>query len=387
MSTNPPALSKIAHLNAALQAICFRLQLPEDQFELARTKHEEVGAWLIHKDSPVREYWPRVYHQGSMLIETTVRPLKRTEHDLDIVCQLGAPKSMTPRQVFALVYNRMAASPQFKDIIKPKPRCIRVNFPNKFHLDVVPAIFDGGTSGTSIYIPDMPAAVGRWKASDPKGFAKWFEEMCKKVKPRMVKKAYARNMSEGHVDPVPDPEPYHTKKPLKRAVQLLKRWRDVQFLGREELVTPSIVVTRLAADFYDGDPDPYEAVEIIIDRMHALFALGCPVVRNPVNDEEVISEKWHDKPECFEAFKLAIGDLRDRWRRLPELKGVHVVVRELEDLFGEPAAEAVREVFAPIEVARTQNVLHVSRDTRTLLPAAAAPAAAIKVQGHTFYGR
>ncbi|VTR97573.1 nucleotidyltransferase domain-containing protein [Tuwongella immobilis] len=383
MSMNPPAISKITHINAALQAICFRLQLPVDQFELARTKHEEVGAWLIHEDSPVRQYSPRVYHQGSMLIETTVRPLNRTEHDLDIICQLSAAKSMTPRQVFDLVWSRLAASPVFKDIIKPKQRCIRINFPNKFHLDVVPAILGGATSETSIYIPDMPGPDGKWKASDPKGFAKWFEEMCKKVKILREKQAVIY-MSDGSVAPVPNPEPYHLKKPLKRAVQLLKRWRDMQFHGREELVTPSIVLTQLAADFYDGDPAPYEAVQIIIDRMHALFAVECPVVKNPVNDQEIISEKWQSKPECFEAFKLAIADLRDRWQKLPELKGVPVIAKELEALFGDPAVEAIQDAFAPIEVARSNSTLHVSRDTRMLVPASLP--SAIKVQGHTFYG-
>lgn len=385
MTLNPPHLSKIDHLNAALQAICFRLQLPEQQFDLARRKHQEVGGWLIRDGSPVRQYGPQVYHQGSMLIETTVRPLTRTEHDLDVICQLDAPKTMTPRQVYALVWDRLAASPEFKDIIKSKQRCIRINFPNKFHLDVVPAILAGPASETGIFIPDMPAAVGNWKASDPKGFAGWFERMCKKVKLRRLKEATIF-MSHASVEPVPDPEPYHLKKPLKRAVQLLKRWRDVRFHGREELLTPSILLTKLAADVYDGEPDPYEAVQIIVDAMHLLFAQGCPVVRNPVNDAEVISEKWHDKPECFLAFKAAIAEFRERWRRLPELKGTHVIARELEELFADPAADAVREAFAPIETARTQNRLHVSRDTRMLIPAAAAAPASLKVQGHTFYG-
>lgn len=385
MSLNPHSFSKIGHINTALQAICSRLQLSQEQFNLAKNKHEAVGSWLIRDGSPVNQYSPRVYHKGSMLIETTVLTLKRTEHDLDIICQLIAPAQMKPRQVYDLIWNRLASSPEFKNIIKPKPRCIRINFPNKFHLDVVPAVFDGTMSETSILIPDMPATVGKWKASDPKGFAMWFEEMCKKVKQRMVK-ASIICMSHGHVDPVPDPEPYHLKKPLKRSVQLLKRWRDVYFHGREELLTPSILVTKLAADFYDSDPDPYEALQVIVDSMHSFFASGCPVVRNPVNHEEIISEKWHDKPKSFEAFKAAIVEFRERWRRLPELKGTHIMARELEDLFGDPAAEAVRESFAPIEAARAQSNLHVSRDTRTLLPSAAAAPSAIKVQGHTNYG-
>ena len=91
MATLPPTLQKIDILKLALERICFRLQLPEKEFDEARKKYEEVGEWLTQEGSLVRAHRPRVFHQGSMLLDTTVLPLERTEYDLDVVCLLNPP--------------------------------------------------------------------------------------------------------------------------------------------------------------------------------------------------------------------------------------------------------------------------------------------------------
>ena len=185
------------------------------------------------------------------------------------------------------------------------------------------------------------------------------------------------------IEPIADRKPFHLKKPLKRAVQLIKRWRDKLFLGREELLTPSIVVTRLAADFYDGDVCATDSVQIILDRMHYTFSAGRPVIHNPVNPKEVISEKWESNPESFDAFKVAIADFREKWRALPSISGAHKLSAALFDLFGDQAVDAVKESFEEIENAKAQSSLHVSRGTRTLLPAAGA--SSMKSPNHTFF--
>ena len=56
----------------------------------------------------------------------------------------------------------------------------------------------------------------------------------------------------------------------------------------------------------------------------------------------------------------------------------------MSDLFGDPAADAVKESFSEIETAKAAKTLHLSRVTRTLIPTAAP--AAIPVLGHTFHG-
>lgn len=379
MSFLARAQQKTTHLNVALHYICYRLQLPEAYFNTARDKYGEVGGWLTKNESPVLVHRPRVFHQGSMLLETTVKPLGQVEYDLDVICLLrSATDRMSPREVYDLVWKRLSANPEYKGRLKPKDRCIRVNFPNKFHLDVVPAIMDGSESPTSLSIPDLPTNAGRWKPSDPEGFAAWFEEMCKKMVFQFSMEARAS------VDPIPDPQPYNQKFPLKRAVQLIKRWRDKRFHGNEELSTPSIVVTRLAGDVYDGEQTLMEAVGKILDRWHFRFAQGRPLVFNPVNKKELISEKWESKPESFEAFKLAVANFRERWKALPGLEGIHNITKELIELFGDVAADAVKESFEQMEAARKESTRHVTRDTVTLLTAPLA--GAIRVKSHTFHG-
>lgn len=382
MSARDLASSKIQVLNAILELLCYRIQLPDEHFKLARSYYLEVGEWLTKLGSNVRPYSPRVFHQGSMLLDTTVKPIGKTQFDLDAVCLLTQCEKLSPREVFDLVWKRLKESPKFKDIIRPKPRCIRIDLTGKFHIDVVPAVPYPGNSETSIRIPDAPVESARWKDSDPEGFAAWFEKQCLKKKGGVRKFSY--NMSEAQVDPIPDRPAYRSKKPLKRAVQLIKRWRDKRFLGSEELSTPSIVITKLAADYYDGDLVLTDAVAIILDRMHARFEQGRPKVYNPVNNKELISEKWESSPESFEAFKGAIAEFRDQWTELQELTGAHKIGKMLTQLFGDMAGDAVQESFADIEQAKSANTLHVANGTRMLLPGAAS--ASMPVKRHTHFG-
>jgi hypothetical protein len=143
-------------------------------------------------------------------------------------------------------------------------------------------------------------------------------------------------------------------------------------------------VTRLAGDAYEGEQTLMEALGKILDRWHVGFAKGRPLVYNPVNKKELISEKWENKPDSFEAFKLAVANLRERWKALPGLSGIQNISRELADLFGDVATEAVKESFERMEAARKEETRHVTRDTVTLLSAPAA--GAIKVRNHRFHG-
>ncbi len=382
MMLAPSPTSKLSHLNAALEALCFTLQLPDEFFESARRHYRQVGEWLTAPASSVRNHNPRVFHQGSMLLETTVRPYARTEYDLDVVCLLEARSTLSPRQAFDLVWKRMRESEEYQDRIHPKPRCIRLNFPDKFHLDIVPAVPDGLVTGTSLFVPDLPVPLERWKPSDPEGFAAWFRKQCQKP-PKLLKFSH-KAFLEASVDPIPDRTPYGRKWALQQAVQLVKRWRDKRFHGREELSTPSIVLTKLAADHYENEPGLYGTVRTILNGLHAQFAAGRPLVFNPVNPKELISERWEQKPQSFDAIKVGVAEFRTRWGELPSTGGVAAVANVLRDLFGDEAAAAVRGSLAPVEAAKGVGRLYMTRDARTLVPAPTP--ATIPVKGHTFYG-
>jgi hypothetical protein len=117
------------------------LQLTPTMFESAERSYHAVGRWLHDDDSPVQIFDPLIHPQGSLLLKTTVKPVDHTEFDLDLVCllQLFGVKPLT---VYDLLLDRMRSHRRYAPIILPERRCIRIDYADAFHLDIVPAIPD-----------------------------------------------------------------------------------------------------------------------------------------------------------------------------------------------------------------------------------------------------
>lgn len=389
MSTRNLLESKRIYLNSALELLCFKLQLPEDQYKLAKSTYGEVSDWLGAKGSSLFLHSPHLFHQGSMLLGTTLLPYGQVQFDLDVICCLRNATNLSPSEVYRLVYSRMSMNPLYRDRIDPKPRCIRLSLSKSFHLDLVPAVVTLDGPKDAIRIPLATDRNAKWKDSHPTGFGGWFAVRCALVKDDGVRK-FSCNMSESaRIDPMPDQEPFHVKKILKRAVQLIKRWRDHTFRGRLGLSTPSIVVTMLAGKFYDGEQDLYFAVKLVMDSIYAYLLQGKPRLYNPAHPGELISEKWEDKPESFDAFLEAVAEFRLKWEKLAKASGLKEVGEIMTELFGDVVAETIREVFSDIDQAKSASSLRMATSTRTLVTgSAASPAlgASISVRGHTFFG-
>ncbi len=103
-------------LDKLFEEICDSVQLTDTQFELAEGHYFAVGEWLAAKESPLAIYKPRIYPQGSVRHKTTVKPLARQEHDLDLICLLELPFGTfpDPRTVFDLVAMRLRQNGLYK---------------------------------------------------------------------------------------------------------------------------------------------------------------------------------------------------------------------------------------------------------------------------------
>ena len=76
-------------LSKSLEDVARLLDIPDDLADEAIAKYEAVAAWLSDEDSPLRQYEPELYPQGSFRLGTPIRPLKaRDEFDIDLVCRL-----------------------------------------------------------------------------------------------------------------------------------------------------------------------------------------------------------------------------------------------------------------------------------------------------------
>ena len=160
-----------SQMDDLLRRICDQIQLPPSRYQLAVDRYEAVCRWLEADGSGVAPFHPSIYPQGSMRIGTTVRPVGRNEHDLDFVCEvLAHPSSfVSPLQLLKLIEGRLREHRVYASILEVKNRCVRLNYANEFHMDILPACPDGARYDGRLVVPDRQSRW--WKPSNPKGYA------------------------------------------------------------------------------------------------------------------------------------------------------------------------------------------------------------------------
>jgi hypothetical protein len=382
METRPISFleSAEAQMDDLLWRICEELQLSSMRYQQAVDRYEAVCRWLEAEASAVAQYRPSMYPQGSMRIGTTVMPFGRDEYDLDFVCEFNVSSSTfeSPLQLLKLVVARLEQNDAYARLLEVKNRCVRLNYANEFHLDILPACPDAANGSSCLVVPDRESR--RWKPSNPKGYADWFEQRCELVLALMAERASVLAKAE----PIPAQEATWEKATLKRAVQLLKRWRDIQYQKQPEVAPISMVLTTLAAQTYQGQLSVSEALTGILNGIVAMIASSQPrvYVLNPANPLEDLSERWED-PAQYSAFVSGIHELHRAWRNVLAKGGVHNAAKLLESLFGEPVKAATAKQARQVQSRREQSGLRVA-PTGLIT---AAPAIGVAMRTNTFHGK
>lgn len=292
-------------LGALLESVAEALDISEEAYEAATLKYEDVGEYLAEDGSSLAALQPQIYPQGSFRLGTVIQPLGREgEFDIDLVCVLQLQKeSVTQRELKARVGTRLKERDDLSRILKESRRCWTLGYPKEgaepgFHMDVLPAIPNVERPPTGLLLTDRE--LTRWQWSNPLAFASWFYERMSEVL-RAKRRALAESV---HADIEDIPE-WRIRTSLQRAVQILKRHRDMYFSNKEPDCRPaSIILTTLAAHAYGGEPDLYDALNTILRGMRRFVEnrAGTWWVPNPVDDHENFADKWNEYPERRIAF-------------------------------------------------------------------------------------
>ena len=211
-----------------------------------------------------------------------------------------------------------------------------------------------------------------WSPTDPKGFIAWFSGISRRPYDEV----------RLDVEPLPEIEDADAKTPLQRAVQLLKRRRDIFFDG-DQHAARSIVLTTLAAHSYRRERTVIEALSAALDGMALAISAspGILVVPNPTLPDENFGDGWD--ANSYAQFKRFVRSFRDEVANLRELSGTEEISRALSMMFGErPATEAVE---------RSGNELRRDREAKRLYVGSVglvnvAGGGTQPVPPHNFYG-
>lgn len=292
-------IPKPEHFSQLLARIAENLDIPDDLYEDAVLKYEDVGEWLGAPGSPLEQYEPIIYPQGSFRLGTVVRPITDADQfDIDLVCRLTIKKeSTTQADLKKRVGDRLKGRKDLEAILEECRRCWKLDYERSFHMDVLPSLPNLERLPNGILLTDTDLV--RWQKSNPITYADWFRERMKVVFERKrIELAEAR---KAEVQEVPE---WQVRTPLQRAVQLLKRHRDIYFVKDLENRPVSIIITTLAAQAYGNQWDLFESLQRILQCMPSQILVkdGRYAVFNPVEPDENFADKWNEKPARRVAF-------------------------------------------------------------------------------------
>lgn len=333
--------------NQLLEGISRELDIPPSKYQTAVQRYTSVGEWLQNGDYDGSTEAPIIYPQGSFRLGTVVRPIKNgleCDYDIDLVVQPGINKpDALPETIKSMVGNRLKENSNYERMLdKEGRRCWTLNYAEQdgigFHMDILPAVAEEDLILHQLLEIGVPEAMAEcaiaisnkdgngeysWAASNPSGYATWFEEINKPAFTAILEQAkkilFESNRTIfNRIEDVPD---QLVKTPLQRVIQILKRHRDERFAGLEnEGDKPiSMIITTLAAKLYQNEADVYSALKNILEKLNAHAGLLSPgyvlnkkyadlqlitrrpdgtwLIPNPVNPAENFADRWHENQD------------------------------------------------------------------------------------------
>ena len=361
-----PTLTYPAQASPLLEAIADALDISENHYKHAVKRYKAIGAWLERDESAVARYSPEIYPQGSFVLGTVTKPLSDAEeYDIDLVSELSFQKTeISQEKLKHLVGEEIkgyARAMNMRSLPKETQHSWKLNYANgaQFHVNILPAASNAASfkfpseskessssnqldfeiAITDNTLPNYCQIDTNWPCSNPKGYAEWFRSRMKK---RVT--AIRRSLTRRKIDNLPE---YKVKTPLQRAIQILKRHRDIWFdknqANYDKKAKPiSIIITTLAAHAYYNEGDLQQTLLKILTQMPHYVEYdnnGVTLIRNPVNPLENFAAEWQEHPirkVCFmDWLKQVDIDLTEAL----ELSDIQSVEKSLKFCLGERVIE------------------------------------------------
>jgi len=316
-----------------LARIAQELQLDKTRLERMETAYKAVFELLKKDEIFFKNLEIELYPQGSVRTGTTVKPINGDDFDLDTVMHIYEIFSkFSPAEIYNALLKVIESDAYYKSICEKKDRCIRLNYKSDFHIDILPACMQLVGDRERIAIPEK--RLQSWSSSNPRGFANWFLNIANTAKTSMLRN-YSNLLLEAKVEAEPLPDELYLKTPLQRAVQLIKRARDVYYQNRSNPVS-SIVLTTLMARLYNSENSIFEAIDNIVLKIKNSYADAVRLntkfkVLNPVDPNEDFTDSWTNAD--YLSFNSFITDFYQKWQKLKS--SFDTSNKDYIELFGE----------------------------------------------------
>lgn len=372
--------NKTAQIDDLLARAAEKLQLDKTRREKIESSYMSIQEVLENDPEFFNSKSFEIYPQGSVRIGTTVKPLAKNEFDLDIVLHIRDKnyEQTNPIKVYNELKRVLKNDGRYEDKVEPKTRCVRLKYAGDYHMDILPGCQEKIQNEDVIIIPDRE--LKEWLISNPRGYAKWFLEKAETIRLTLLEKAYS-------AEEIPADD-FATKKPLQRAVQIIKRYRDLFFEKSPDYATSSIVLTTIAGELYQNQESIFETIDSIISQIKNKVNVSRTQrikVLNPVNEEEDFTDKWEREPQYYSEFIRFSESLYESWQRLKQDNGIIEESKILKGVIGEKLfSDSIREQTMITEDYRQKGKVFSSSAAGTL---GSKKQADNPIKKNTFFGK
>ncbi len=324
------------YIDNILLGVCKKLQLSPYLYDQATQRYETI-ARTIQEDETFVGIPLKIYPQGSFRLKTTIKPTSHEEYDLDFVAELPMDSAMTPSELYENIVRILKHDGQHNDMVKLKSRCVRIVYANDFHIDIMPGKLINEITH-EIIVPDKK--LSNWyHHSNPIGFAEWFENQ---ARTRLRAEINEFRQAKSKVENVTEQEITEHLEPLRRAVQLIKRYRDIYCAEKKAEPVRSIVICTLMGQISSYYGDALHIIQSFCTYVNGLISqhAGMPFdVKNPVVDE-IFTEKWHEDNNYNDFVKM-MNALTNDVEELLHLSANIDANKVIKKMFGEAITNAV----------------------------------------------
>ena len=309
------------------QTLHRRITPSDEQFDEQTERWNELADFLRPELRTASGYTTRTWLQGSYKFGTQIRPVRASEEfDIDLGFYFewdGKPDDGDhgPKTLKSFVQDKLKKYAKDNDAVvsvaTPKPRCARIRYKNKFHIDVPVYHL------SEAEVRNLATENDEWEDSDPKAIYLWFKDSftdAKRVK-------------------------------VRRIIRYLKAWSALKFSDLKKRPS-SILITILAAEaaishgaslLGDDDDALADVVGAIVKRIN-----NSREVKNPKNKNEDIGGRYDD--DQWQGIEDGFGELKkvcDRALRADtELAAADIWQEAFEHMFPLPEAEKVTKALA-----------------------------------------
>jgi hypothetical protein len=167
------------HFNAFL---VHRVNLSDRRIEQLDKRVAAVSSYLETGDNVFANHFLEVIPQGSYAHRTIINPVQENdEFDADVLLSMNEVDGWEPRDYVQELYTLLRASGVYRNMVSRHDRCVKVDYANEFHIDVVPYL----ERHTEHYITNR--VKNDYELTNPEGFNEWLDAQDRITGGRLIK--------------------------------------------------------------------------------------------------------------------------------------------------------------------------------------------------------